>query len=98
MAKIKKNLSDEEMLRGFSENLSFENGIYAEEKLRQPKLKAKGEEKKELLLPDDALEKLNRFLLEIGMEWMKNRNGACSWKVTKENGQIVIKPVATAKK
>lgn len=98
MAKIKKNLSDEEMLRGFSESLSFENGIYVDEKLHQPKIKAKAEDKKELLLPDDAQEKLNRFLLELSMEWMKNRNGACSWKVAKESGQIVIKPVALAKK
>ena len=32
MAKIRKNLSDEDMLKGFSEELSFENGIYSEEK------------------------------------------------------------------
>ena len=100
MAKIKKNLSDEDMLKGFSEELSFENGIYSEEKTSaRMKLKAKAPApaKKELLLPQDAQERLNRFLLEISMEWLKNKNGDCTWKVLKEGGQIVIKPVAKNK-
>ena len=100
MAKIRKNLSDEDMLKGFSEELSFENGIYSEEKTSaRMKLKAKAPApaKKELLLPQDAQERLNRFLLEISMEWLKNKNGDCTWKVLKESGQIVIKPVAKNK-
>ena len=100
MAKIRKNLSDEDMLKGFSEDLSFENGIYSEEKTSaRMKLKAKAPApaKKELLLPQDAQERLNRFLLEISMEWLKNKNGDCTWKVLKEGGQIVIKPVAKNK-
>ena len=100
MAKIRKNLSDEDMLKGFSEELSFENGIYSEEKTTaRMKLKAKAPApaKKELLLPKDAQERLNRFLLEISMEWLKNKNGDCTWKVLKEGGQIVIKPVAKSK-
>ena len=100
MAKIRKNLSDEDMLKGFSEELSFENSIYSEEKTSaRIKLKAKAPApaKKELLLPQDAQERLNRFLLEISMEWLKNKNGDCTWKVLKEGGQIVIKPVAKSK-
>ena len=100
MAIIRKNLSDEDMLKGFSEELSFENGIYSEEKTTaRMKLKAKAPApaKKELLLPHDAQERLNRFLLEISMEWLKNKNGDCTWKVLKEGGQIVIKPVAKSK-
>ena len=100
MAKIRKNLSDEDMLKCFSEELSFENGIYSEEKTSaRMKLKAKAPApaKKELLLPQDAQERLNRFLLEISMEWLKNKNGDCTWKVLKEGGQIVIKPVAKNK-
>ena len=100
MAKIRKNLSDEDMLKGFSEELSFENGIYSGEKTSaRMKLKAKAPApaKKELLLPQDAQERLNRFFLEISMEWLKNKNGDCTWKVLKEGGQIVIKPVAKNK-
>lgn len=96
--KIRKNLSDEEMLKGFSEELTFENGMYAEEKVQQSKVKnVKAGNKKELLLPEEAVERLNRFLLEISMEWLKNKNGDCSWKVLKENNQIVIKPAARKK-
>ena len=99
MAKIRKNLTDADMLKGFSEELTFENGMYAEEKVQQSKLKGvKAPAKKELLLPEDAQERLNRFLLEISMEWLKNKNGNCTWKVLKENGEIVIKPVAVTKK
>ena len=98
MAKIRKNLSDEEMLRGFSENLTFENGMYAEEKVEKRKIKNAQPAKKELLLPEDAQERLNRFLLELSMEWLKNKNGDCVWKVLKEDGQIVIKPVSNKKK
>ena len=100
MAKIRKNLSDEDMLKGFSEELSFENGIYSEEKTTaRMKLKAKAPApaKKELLLPQDAQERLNRFLLEISMDCLKNKNGDCTWKVLKVGGQIVIKPVAKSK-
>lgn len=96
--KIRKNLSDEEMLKGFSEELTFENGMYSEEKVIESKIKnTKKNNARELLLPEDAQERLNRFLLEISMEWLKNKNGDCSWKVLKENGQIVIKPVANKK-
>lgn len=98
MAKIRKNLSDEEMLRGFSENLTFENGMYAEEKVEKRKIKNTQPVKKELLLPEEAQERLNRFLLELSMEWLKNKNGDCVWKVLKEDGQIVIKPVSNKKK
>lgn len=99
MVKIRKNLSDEEMLKGYNEKLTFENGIYADEKIRKVKFKnAKTEHKKEILLPAEAQERLNRFLLEISMEWLKNKKGNCKWKVLKEDGQIVIKPVALAVK
>lgn len=97
--KIKKGLSDADMLRGYNESLTFENGMYADEEVTKSKIKAaKPQAKKELLLPEDAQERLNRFLLEISMEWLKNKGGNCTWKVAKENGQITIKPVAIAKK
>ena len=91
MVKIKKGLSDADMLKGFSEELTFENGMYADEKVKQSKLKgAKAPAKKELLLPEDAQERLNRFLLEISLVWLKNKNGDCTWKVLKENGVHAI--------
>ena len=97
--KIRKNLSDEEMFKGYNEEITFENGMYADEKVQQSKIKAakKGAAKTQLLLTDVAVERLNRFLLEISMEWLKNKNGDCSWKVSKEDGQIIIKPAPARK-
>ena len=72
--------------------------LAVKEKTAKSKIKVKAAPaKKELLLPEDAQERLNRFLLEISMEWLKNKNGDCTWKVLKEGGQIVIKPVAKNK-
>lgn len=98
MVKIKKGLSDADMLKGFNENLTFENGMYAEEKVQQSKIKSKVPAKKELLLPGEAQERLNRFLLEISMECLQKNHGSCTWKVTRENDQIIIKPVPLTKK
>ena len=99
MVKIKKGLSDADMLKGFNENLTFENGMYAEEKVTPSKIKgAKAPVKKELLLPPEAQERLNRFLLEISMEGLQKNHGSCTWKVAREQEQIIIKPVALTKK
>ncbi|MDY4920495.1 MAG: hypothetical protein SO119_05410 [Phascolarctobacterium sp.] len=99
MAKIRKGLSDADMLKGFNEELTFENGMYADEKVKQNKLKGnKAPAKMELLLPEDAQERLNRFLLEISMECLKKNQGSCTWKVSREGEQIIIKPVAVGKK
>ena len=99
MVKIRKGLSDADMLKGFNEDLTFENGMYADEKVQASKIKAaKAPAKKELLLPEDAQERLNRFLLEISMECLQKNQGGCSWKVAREKDQIIIKPVAVVKK
>ena len=97
--KIRKNLSDEDMLKGYEEEVSFENAIYGYEPVKNKKLKtAKKADSKEILLPDEALAKLNRYLLEISMDWFKNTKGEADWKVYKEDGQIIIKPAAAKKK
>lgn len=97
--KIRKNLSDEDMLKGYEEEVSFENAIYGDEPIKNKKLKtAKKADSKEILLPDEALAKLNRYLLEISMDWFKNNKGEADWKVYKEDGQIIIKPAAAKKK
>ncbi|MEG0830732.1 MAG: hypothetical protein RSE47_03450 [Acidaminococcaceae bacterium] len=97
--KIKKNLSDAEMFQGYKEMRNFETDIYGEE---EPNLvfaaKQPAKKSNELLMPVEAQEKLNQYLLEMAMEWFKNGNGEADWKVIKEKGQIVIKPVVSKKK
>lgn len=101
--KIKKNLSDEEMFKGYVEKESFENAFDAnafdaDEKIVSSKMKNKASAVKELLLPAEAQEKLNQYLLEISMDWFKNGNGDVVWKIYKEQGQIIIKPAPAKKK
>ena len=98
--KIKKNLSDADMLKGFKEAHSFETEILEDSQsahsLRRPaKVAQKGNE---LLLPAEAQEKLNKYLLELSMEWFKNGNGEVEWKVQKEKDQIIIKPAPSKRK
>ena len=87
--KIKKNLSDEEMFKGYVEKESFENAFDADEKIVSSKMKNKAAA---------AKEKLNQYLLEISMDWFKNGNGDVVWKIYKEQGQIIIKPAPAKKK
>lgn len=97
--KIKKNLSDEEMFKGYVEKESFENSFDVDEKTSTPKIKNKtAATTKELLLPAEAQDKLNQYLLEVSMDWFKNGNGEVVWKVQKEQGQIIIKPAPAKKK
>jgi len=96
--KIKKNLSDEEMFKGYVEKESFENAFDADEKIVSSKMKNKAAAAKELLLPAESQEKLNQYLLEISMDWFKNGNGDVVWKIYKEQGQIIIKPSPAKKK
>lgn len=96
--KIKKNLSDDEMFKGYEEKVSFENALLKNEPGSKRYRGAKtAKEEKELLLPAEAQEKLNRCLLEVSMEWLKGNNGDVEWKVQKNGLEIVIKP-APAKK
>ena len=98
--KIKKNLSDADMLKGFKEAHSFETEILEDgqsaHSLSRPAKVA--QKSNELLLPAEAQEKLNKYLLELSMEWFKNGNGEVDWKVLKEKDQIIIKPAPSKRK
>ena len=46
----------------------------------------------------EAQEKLNRCLLEVSMEWLKDKGGDVEWKVIREGLSIIIKPAPAKKK
>lgn len=97
--KIKKNLSDAEMFKGCQEQKSFETEYGpADGSKSAPVAKDNKGQGKELFLSGEALEKLNKYLLELSMEWFKNGNGEAEWKVIKEKDQIVIKAVQPKRK
>lgn len=97
--KIKKNLSDADMFKGFKEERSFENEILdATTETAAYRSNKTVKKEKDLLLPAEAQEKLNQYLLELSMEWFKNGNGEVEWKVLKEKDQIIVKPAPSKRK
>ena len=90
--KIKKNLSDEDMLRGFSETLSFENSIQPQEATngRLKNNKKSGAEASNVFLPAEIEEKFSKLMLEMRTQLLKDKKTNVEWKVKKENNQIII--------
>ena len=99
--KIKKNLSDADMFRGMEEEESFETALLSDDSRRVKLRKNSSSIKKEaeaMMLPPGAIEKLNRCLLEVSMEWLKDKGGDVDWKVVREGTSIIIKPAPAKKK
>lgn len=99
--KIKKNLSDADMFRGMEEEESFETAVLSDDSRRIKPRKNSSAIKKEaeaMLLPPEAIEKLNRCLLEASMEWLKDKGGDVDWKVVRDGTSIIIKPAPAKKK
>lgn len=99
--KIKRGLSDQEMFRGIEEEESFETAILSDDSRRLRRrgpAKVSDREEKPLLLPPEVQEKLNRCLLEVSIEWMKDKGGDMEWKVIREGTVITLKPSAFKKK
>ena len=99
--KIRKNLSDADMFRGMEEEESFENAVLTDDRRSKKFRKNSSVIKKEaeaMMLPPDAIEKMNRCLLEVSMEWLKDKGGDVDWKVVREGMSIIIKPAPAKKK
>lgn len=89
--KIKKNLSDEDMLRGFAETLSFENSLQPQEgQVSQKKQKKQAAEANNIFLPAEIEEKFSKLMLEMRTQLLKDKKTNVEWKVKKENNQIII--------
>lgn len=89
--KIKKNLSDEDMLRGFAETLSFENSLQPQEgPASQKKQKKQVAEASNIFLPAEIEEKFSKLMLEMRTQLLKDKKTNVEWKVKKENNQIII--------
>lgn len=87
MAKIQKGLSDAEMLKGYVE----ENTQHLYDGNSTLRRRAKEKEVAQVQLPPEQVERLNRFLTEIGVERMMKKLGAAAWNVAREGDTIVIK-------
>ena len=99
--KIKKNLSDADMFRGMEEEESFETALLSDDSRRIKLKKNSSTVKKEaeaMMLPAETIEKLNRCLLEVSMEWLKDKGGDVDWKILRDGISIIIKPAPAKKK
>ena len=100
--KIRKNLSDEDMLRGMQEDESFETAVLHDDsdrrRVRRSPQALKQEAEKQMLLPPEAQEKLNRCLLEVSMEWLREKGGNVDWKVVRNGLTITLTPAPAKRK
>lgn len=87
--KIKKNLSDADMLKSFNEKISFENEFSSEDVVTVKKTKSEPK-KTNAFLPEEIEEKFSQLMLEIRAQLMKENKINIKWQVKKENNQIII--------
>lgn len=87
MPKIQKGLSDADMLKGYVEENT--NLLYDGKSTLGRKKKA--ENKTEAQLPPEQIERLNRFLTEIGMERLMKKLPPAGWQVSREGDAVTIK-------
>ena len=89
------------MFRGMEEEESFETAVLADDSRSRKFRKTSAAVKKEaeaMMLPPEAQEKLNRCLLELSMDWLKDKGGDVDWKVVRDGMSIIIKPAPAKKK
>lgn len=97
MAKIKKNLSDQEMLANWQEEHTFENAVFSEAPV--PKVQTK--DKQSLagsFLTAELQEKIGKALLELKVELYKDGIIDYDIKVSSRDKQILLVPVPKKKK
>lgn len=103
MSKIKKNLSDADMLVGWKETISFESDVYKEDavKVEAPaKTKDKSEPKSFLssFLTPELEEKIGKALLDLKLELYKKGMVDFTLKVSHDNERIIIQAVPVKEK
>lgn len=100
MAKIKKNLSDSDMLVGYKEEATFENTIDDEPAANPAGSKGKnsGDDFNRSFLTPELQEKIGKALVELKLSLYKQGILDYSIKVTSQTNQIVLTAVPAKKK
>lgn len=96
MAKIPKNLSDKSMIGNFTEQITFENEIFAEEKVATRPVKSEkkisGAYVSEFFTPE-LQEKVGKALLELKVELYKQGIVDFDIKVARQDKQVILTAV-----
>ncbi|SHK01530.1 hypothetical protein [Propionispora hippei] len=103
MSKIKKNLSDADMLVGWKEAISFESDVYKEDpdRVQTPtRAKDKPETKSFLssFLTPELEEKIGKALLDLKLELYKKGTVDFTLKVSRDNERVIIQAVPVKEK
>jgi len=94
--KIQKNLSDQDMLKGYTEEETFETAMLKEEptsKTKPVKTKTAGGSKEDFyreFLTDTVETQIGKMLLDIKMDYFKEGEGAFSIQVKREGKNIIL--------
>lgn len=103
MAKIKKNLSDTDMLAGWKETISFESDVYKEEADRaqtpvEKKDKSDGKSFLSSFLTPELEEKIGKALLDLKLELYKKGTVDFTLKVSHDSERVIIQAVPVKEK
>ena len=91
MSKIKKNLSDQDMMKNWQEVESFETVFGRDEAPSKP-VGAKKADKKESFLPEETNKKLEQLVLDIRLEYFRQGMKDVKWKITRTADGILLTP------
>ena len=94
--KIRKNLTDQEMLAGFQEKPTFETAVLAEEPAA-PKI-SKSKDEPPSYFTKELREEVNRALLELKVKLYKEGIVDYNLKVSQANRQVLITAAPIIKK
>ena len=92
--KIKKNLSDAEMLKGFAEKDSFETAVLQDEPVKKP---VKQEKVPMISLPAEIIEKLDKEILRTRIEFKNRGINDIKWQLVTKDGEIILKALPAKK-
>lgn len=93
MSRIKKNLSDQDMMKNWQEEESFET-IFGRDEAPDKPVGAKKTEKRESFLPDETHKKLEQTVLDIRLEFFRQGVKDVKWKITRTADGILLTPVS----
>lgn len=95
--KIKKGLTDQDMLKNFTEKESFETTAWQDKQKIAPKAPKQIEQQTLLSLPKETIEKLDKALLQLRINLKQQGINDVNWQVVTENSQIILKAITKTK-
>jgi hypothetical protein len=98
MAKIKKNLSDADMLGSWQEETTFETAVLKEEPLQKHTVQKDKQSLNSSFLTAELQEKIGKALLELKVELYKDGIIDYDIKVSCRDKQVVLVPAPAKKK